>query len=228
MRLTDRELPEYIYYECPRCDDVTEHDILKARMGRDNITGTFRCRVCERTFSDSIRIPRILEVPVLFSDGTVTEKTATALEENEILSLGDEFNLDDGRRVSITLIESADGVRRKKELAANIVRLWVKQFDVLSVKVSVNDNRKTFPVRIDAEPDDVFTVGMVLSFNSFDAVVHAIKTRTRLVRKGDAEAREIRRIYAKKKPKNYAIMDFEEDADFDESEYLIEDDEDGF
>ncbi len=223
--MTDRENPEQIYCECPECDDITEHDILKARKGRGNISGTFRCRDCGRVFSDTIRIPREMEVPVLFSDGTVTETTSTTLEDNEILAVGDEFELDDGRRVAITLIESADDIRRRKELAANIRRLWVKQFGVLSVKVSVNDNRRTFSVRIDADPDDVFTVGMVLTFHNFDAVVTAIKTRARLVRRGDAEAREIRRVYARKRPKDYAIMDFQDEVPFDEADYRVDGEE---
>ncbi len=224
--MTTRNMPEFIYYECPDCKDVTEHTILKGRMGKDNITGTFQCRECGRVFSDSIRIPREFEVPVLFSDGNITERTQTKLLENEIVAVDDEFYLDDGRRVRVTLMDVEGGARRNKVPATDIKRLWVKQFDVLSVKVSVNDNHRTIPLRIDAEPDDEFAVGMVLSFEDFDAVVHAIKTVSRLVRKGSAEAREIRRIYAKIRPKNYAVMDFEEeDFEFDESEYQIEDED---
>jgi uncharacterized Zn finger protein len=223
--MAERERPDFIYYECPDCDDVTEHDILKARMGKDNITGTFRCRDCGRTFSDSIKIPRQFEIPVLFSDGEVTEKTQTQLEDDEIISVGDEFYLDDGRRVCVTYLDLGDERRKEKARATEIKKLWVKQFDVLSVKVSVNDNRRTIPLRIDAEPDDEFAVGMVMSFEDYDAVIHAIKTKTRLVRKGSAEAREIRRIYAKIRPKNFAVMDFE-DEEFDESQYYIPGEED--
>lgn len=222
-----REMPDFIYYLCPKCDDVTEHAILKARIGKDNITGTFQCSECMRIFSESIRIPRQFEIPVLFSDGEVTEKTKTLVEENELIEVDDEFYLDDGRRVCVTLIDTDDGMRRNKVLASDIKKLWVKQFDVISVKISVNDNRRTVPFRIDAEPDDEFSVGMLLSFEHFDAVVHAIKTKTRLLRRGDAEAREIRRVYAKIRPKDYAVMEFqEEEFEFDESEYQIEDDDD--
>lgn len=225
--MAKREMPDFIYYKCPECDDFTEHTILKARMGNDNITGTFQCRACERVFSESIKIPRQIDIPVLFSDGMVTEKTQTQLEENEIISIDDEFYLDDGRRVCVTFIDTEDGSRKKREIASKIKKLWVKQFDIISVKISVNDNHRTLPFRIDAEPDDEFTVGMILSFENYDAVVHAIKTKTRLVRRGDAEAREIRRVYAKMRPKNYAVMEFEEEEfEFDESEYQIDDEED--
>jgi len=225
--MTEKEMPDSIYYECPECKDVTEHAILKGRMGNGNITGTFRCEECHRVFSDTIRIPKSFDVPVLFSDGEVTEKTQTQLESDEIVAVGDEFYLDDGRRVCVTYMDVEDGSRVKRSQATKIRKLWVKQFDVISVKVSINDNRRTIPLRIDAEPDDEYSVGMTLSFDDFDAEVHAIKTKTRLVRRGSAEAREIRRIYGKIRPKNYDVMDFhDEEYEFNEEDYQIDDDDD--
>ncbi|MDR1690908.1 MAG: hypothetical protein LBR42_03560, partial [Candidatus Methanoplasma sp.] len=103
----------------------------------------------------------------------------------------------------------------KKFQADRIKALWVKQFDVLSVKVSVNDGHKTYSVRTDADPDDEFTIGMILSFEDFDALIHAIKTKERLLKKGTAEAREITRIYGKIRKKRYEVLDLEEDDDYD-------------
>ncbi|MDR3075420.1 MAG: hypothetical protein LBU30_05230, partial [Candidatus Methanoplasma sp.] len=89
MMMVNREMPEYLYIGCPECKDITEHDVLKGRAGKDNITGTFRCGECGRVFSDTIRIPEKLRVKVLFSDGDVTETTETELESNEVLAVGD-------------------------------------------------------------------------------------------------------------------------------------------
>ena len=222
-----RDMPEALYIPCPDCDDLTEHDILKGRMGNDNVTGTFRCTECGRVFSDTIRIPRILNVKVLFSDGDITETTETQLESNELITVGDEFYMDNGKRVCVTFIDVDTGERTKRAQADKIVRLGVKQFDVLSVKVSVNDDRVTYSLRVEAEPDDEFTIGMVLAFDDFDALIHAIKTKERLVKKGTAEAREIVRIYGKMRRKIYNVMDdVEEDlGEFNESDYLIVDDD---
>ena len=213
--MVNRDMPEYLYIDCPDCDDITEHDILKGRMGKDNVTGTFRCSECGRTFSDTIKLPEILKIKVLFSDGSVTETTETELESDDILAIEDEFYLDDGRRVCISQIETKDGKRGKKFRVDNIKALWVKQFDLLSVKVSVNDGQKTYSVRTEAEPDEEFTIGMVLEFDDFDTLVHAIKTKERLLKKGSAEAREITRIYGKIRKKRYAVLDLEEDDDQD-------------
>ncbi|MDR0309378.1 MAG: hypothetical protein LBH88_01275, partial [Candidatus Methanoplasma sp.] len=65
--MQEEDIQDYIYVQCPDCDDVTEHDILKGRFGKDNVTGTFRCAECGRVFSDTIRLPEQLTVKVLFS-----------------------------------------------------------------------------------------------------------------------------------------------------------------
>jgi len=219
-----RELPDTLFYECPDCDEETEHQVLKGKMGKATIEGTFRCNECGKVTSETIRIPELIEVPVVFSDGEVSETTRTTIESNDIIAIDDEFYLDDGRRVCVTHIDVIDGPQQKKVLATNVKKLWVKQFDVLSVKVSVNDDRKTYSLRVRAEPDDEFVVGTQLSFEDFDCLIHAIKTKHSLVRRGAAEARDITRIYGKIRKKRYDVLDL--DDDFDESDYIIDDDDD--
>lgn len=214
------EIPEKILYQCPDCADVTEHMILKAKMGKSSVSGTFQCGECGRVFTGTIRLPREIEVKVLFSDQDVTEVTRTVLLEDEVVGVGDEFDLDDGRHVRITYIDNAEGKRIKSCPAPEVKALWVKNFDVLRVKVSVNDYKKTYPMYVEADPDDEFAIGMIMNFDTWDAVIHAIKTRTKLIRRGSAEARDIVRIYGKKlsgqRPEDVVV---DENEPFDESEY---------
>ncbi|MBR6204916.1 MAG: hypothetical protein IKQ60_07740 [Candidatus Methanomethylophilaceae archaeon] len=221
--MIQRPMPDTLYYECPVCDDYTEHQILKGRMGRSTIEGTFRCNECGRVTSETVNIPELLEVPVVYSDGDVTESTTTTLESNEILAIDDEFFLDDGRRACVTHMDVEDGTNVRKAQATRIKKLWVKQFDVLSVKVSVNDDRQTYSLRVQAEPDDEFVVGTQIEFEEFDCLIHAIKTKNSLVKRGSAEARDITRIYGKIRKKRYDVLDLSED--FDESDYDIDDEE---
>ena len=218
-----RPLPDTLYYECPVCDDYTEHQVLKGKMGKASIEGTFRCNECGRVTSETVKIPELLEVPVLFSDGDVTETSKTTIESNEIVAENDEFFMDDGRWVCVTHIDTVTGVNAKKAIATDVKRFWVKQFDVLVVKVSVNDDRRTYSLRVEAEPDDEFVVGTQLEFEDFNCLIHAIKTRTGLVKRGAAEARDIVRVYGKIRKKTYQVLDLSED--FDESEYDVDDDE---
>ena len=217
------DMPDTIYNECPDCGDVTEHKILKAKMGNFNVNGTFQCKECGRVFSGVIRLPKEFEVKVLLSDGDLTETTQTMLREDEIVAVGDEFDLDDGRHVQITYIELPDGSRKKKVPATEVKALWVKAFGVLMVKVSVNDYKKTYPMLCEAEPDDEFTVGMFMHFDLWDCVIHAIKTKDRLLRKGTAEARDIVRIYAKIRHRDGSTTSMD-DGEFDEEQLEFADD----
>ena len=217
------EMPDTIYNECPDCGDVTEHKILKAKMGNFNVNGTFQCKECGRVFSGVIRLPQEFEVKVLLSDGDLTETTQTMLREDEIVAVGDEFDLDDGRHVQITYIELPDGSRKKKVPATEVKALWVKAFGVLMVKVSVNDYKKTYPMLCEAEPDDEFTVGMFMHFDLWDCVIHAIKTKDRLLRKGTAEARDIVRIYAKIRHRDGTTAPMD-DSEFDDEQFEFADD----
>ena len=219
-----REMPESIFFDCPDCGEETEHLILKGRMGKASIEGTFRCVECNRVSSETIKIPELIEVPVVFSDGDVSETTRTTVESNDIIQEEDEFFLDDGRRVCVTHIDTIDGKLKKKTIATNVRKLWVKQFDILSIKVSVNDDDHTYSLRVEAEPDDEFVVGTQLSFEDFDCLIHAIKTKHSLVKKGVAEARDITRIYGKIRKKRYDVLDLEED-DEDYDDFVFEDDD---
>ena len=112
--MIQREMPDTIFYECPVCDEETEHQILKGRMGKATIEGTFRCNSCGRVTSETIKIPELIEVPVVFSDGEVSETTRTTIESNDIIAIDDEFELDDGRKVCVTHIATSTRARRSR------------------------------------------------------------------------------------------------------------------
>ena len=217
------ELPDTIYNMCPDCEDVTEHKILKGKLGKSNVNGTFQCTECGRIFTGIIRLPKEFDVKVLVSDEDVTDVTSTKLREDEIVSVGDEFDLDDGTHVQVTYIELPDGSRKKKAPAPEIKALWVKYYGTLNVKVSVNDYKKTYPMICEAEPDDEFTIGSFMHFDLWDCIIHAIKTKDKLRRKGTVEARDIVRIYAKIRHRDGSTTPME-DGEFDEEQLEFADD----
>lgn len=209
----EREVPEEMYLDCPDCDDITTHEVLKGKIGKATFEGTFRCAECGRTFSTTLRIPKILKITVIVSDGPVSERTVTEMEEGEILEIGDEFFLEDGRRLRISSIDLGDGQRRKKARTQTIKTIWAQQFDVLNLKVTVNDNRKSYSRRIEAEPDEGFTIGQVLILPDMECYIHAIKSGERLHNKGTVEARDIVRIYGKMKRSSVPILELEDDPE---------------
>ena len=91
--------------------------------------------------------------------------------------------------------------------------LWCQQFDNLTIKVTINNDRVSYARRIPALPDDEFVIGNRLELEDMDCFIHAIKTRTKLVQHGSAEARDIVRIYGKYGEKSYPVLDFEDDLE---------------
>ncbi len=206
-----REVPDSLYFECSDCDDVTLHDVLRGRMGKTSLECTLKCEECGKTSSTTIRLPRIIKTNVVVSDGPVSERTVTELEEDDLITVGDEFFIEDGRRLRVCSIELDGDKRVKKSRASNVKMLWAQQFDNLSIKVTVNNDRVSYPRRIPAEPDDEFTIGNRLELEDMDCFIHAIKTRERLVHRGSVEAREIVRIYGKYGEKSYPVLEFEDE-----------------
>ena len=199
--------------ECPDCDDYTTHEVLRGKVGKATFEGTFRCAECGRTFSTTLRIP------VVISDGPVSEKSVTELEEDEILAIGDEFFLEDGRRLRVCSIDLGNEQRKKKAKTQDIKTIWAQQFDVLNLKVTINDNRKSYSRRIEGEPDDEFLIGQVLALSDMECYIHAIKTRDRLVTKGTVEARDVVRIYGKMKRKTVPILELDDEEDDEDIEF---------
>ena len=70
-------------------------------------------------------------------------------------------------------------------------------------------------------------VGTQLEFEDFDCLIHAIKTKHSLVKRGAAEARDITRVYGKIRKKRYEVLDLDED-DEDYDDFVFDDDDDDY
>jgi uncharacterized Zn finger protein len=206
------DVPDQIYFDCRECRDITQHDVLKGRIGK-SLEATLRCQGCGRVSVATIKLPRMVTVKVIVSDGPVSGPTAVELESDDLVVVGDEFLLDDGKRVKVTGIDLADGAKAKKAPAPEISVLWVILFDEINIKVSINDVHRTYSKYVKAEPEDEFFVGQVMNFGDMDCVVHSIKVKERMLRRGSAEARDIVRIYGKIRRISYPVLSSKDDAE---------------
>ena len=205
-----KDVPDEIYFECPDCDDITTHDVLKGRMGRNSLDATIKCQECGLIRTTTVQFPKEIEVKVVVSDGAESVSTSMVLEDDDLLKVGDEFNMDDGRLVKISALELPQGRRVKTARATEIAVVWAISFDTIDVKVSINDDRKTYSKTVPSSPDDEFTIGTILSFDDMDCMIHSIKIHGRMLRRGSAEARNITRIYGKFRKRSYTVLDLDE------------------
>ena len=204
-----KDVPDEIYFECPDCEDITVHTVLKGRMGKSSMDATIRCNECGLTRTTNVKFSRPVDVRIIISDGAESEIMTMTIEDDDLLKVGDEFNMDDGRLVKISGLELERGRRAKTARATEIKTVWAVEFDVIDVKVSINDDRKTHSKSVPSSPDEEYTVGNILSFDDMDCLIHSIKIEGRMLRRGSAEARNIVRIYGKMRKRSYAVLDLE-------------------
>jgi uncharacterized Zn finger protein len=112
---------------------------------------------------------------------------------------GDDDSLatpDEGLPCLVTAIEV--GTRRvPRAKATSVDTLWLKRYDRVKVKVSVNTGRKTVSRDFWAAPDERFEIGDVVSAGDMKVLIHSLNTGGRRLRRGSAPASEVRRIYGR-------------------------------
>lgn len=197
-------IPNSLYLDCPSCGEKTLHEVLKGRIskGGEVLETTIKCQECQHIHSAVVREPKSAKVAVLLSDQGTTRKMEFELGEDELVAVGDELFIGDSN-VVVTAIEK--GERRVPEAPAKEIRtIWVKKFDKVRVKISVNKTSRTLAAELTALPDEEFFVGDILNVGRDDVVIHYIKTREGMVRQGGVPARDIVRIYAKSARTTYS------------------------
>ena len=211
-----KDIPDEIYFECPDCDDITTHEVLKGKMGKSTLEATVKCSECGLIRTTTVHFAKEIEVKVIISRGAESVSSSMTLEDDDLLKVGDEFNTDEGHLLRITGLEAAQGRRMKTARATEIKTIRAVDFDVIDVKVSINDDRRTYARTVPSSPDDEFTVGNILSFDDMECLIHSIKVQGRMIRRGSAEARNIVRIYGKYRKRSYAVLDLGEDTVLEE------------
>lgn len=190
-------VPNALYLDCPSCGEHAVHEVLKGKIGKKQevMEATVRCQECGHTYTTVVREPEVLKVPIIVSNLGKSKKDMIELEAGEELSVNDEVYMGD-ERLLVTAIE-CDGRRVPQCAVEKIGTVWAKKFDKVIVKISVNKHTQTIPTQLEAQPDEEFFVGDLMTVGKDNVVIHNIKARDGMVRRGGVPARDIVRIYTK-------------------------------
>lgn len=198
-----QEPPSAVTAMCPDCGEEALHTVLHGRSGTRGATftfeGTVECVECGRVHQVLLKEPAPVDVPVVVSHGSTSERTKLALPPDEEVSVGEAFIVD-GKNCRLTGIHAKDQRWVEDALVSDVGTLWVKQFDEITVGFAINMGHKTITKRMSATPDQEFTIGEEHLFGRLRVTVHAIKTHERMLKRGSAEADEIVRVFAKPTP----------------------------
>ncbi len=194
------ETPSSFYLECPVCKDQTLHKLLKGKTGETEkeftIDGVVECGKCKNTRHRTIREKSAIDVPVIVSWKEESKKSNISLLPDEVIKVDDELLIDDSR-VKITSIETEDGGRKDSAKAEDVVTIWTKKHDKVRVKIALHKGTSTISKTIEVPPEEEFYVNDEIEVGKHSAVIHRIKSRNGIVKKGKVVAEDITRIYAK-------------------------------
>lgn len=191
--------PSAVTAACPGCGEETLQTVLRGRQSRGGlhttIDATVQCTECERVHHVVLKEAAPIDVPVVISKGDTSRRVKASLFADDELELG-EVIVAEGMDCKITGIEDKTGRRVDAASVKDIATLWTKEFEALGIKFAINLRQKTITKVVEAKPEDVFTVGEERLFGRLRVSIHAIKTEERLLKRGSAEAGEIRRVFA--------------------------------
>lgn len=193
----DMSVPNVIYLDCPSCEEHAVHEVLKGKLGKkqETLEATVKCQECGHTYSTVVREPEVINVPIIVSALGSSKKEQIDLEAGEMISINDELFLGE-THLLVTALE-CDGRRVEHCAVENIDTIWAKKFDKVVVKISINKHTRTIPTQIEAMPDEEFYVGDLMTVGKENVVIHNIKSKEGVVRRGGVPARDIVRIYTK-------------------------------
>lgn len=143
---------------CPVCDSATKHTVLHA--GRDLVV---RCEECGTVHSIASHHMRMMPLKVIVSSGSESRVYRISVPHNDMLSVGSEIVVDDGRSdvvvAEVTAIETDRRVRHA--IAKDVSCVWARAVDDVVVKISVYRAGRTRSFRVMTKGEEVFAVGDV-------------------------------------------------------------------
>ncbi|WP_421077838.1 HVO_0476 family zinc finger protein [Methanothermococcus sp. Ax23] len=184
-------MDEELLFECPICDDITPHDILKRQESKKHIKLTVKCLNCGYVHEIEKTI-KLKDVKVIISRYGESEKKVSQLPVDEVLKVGDIINIF-GEDVEITSIETTKRVMSSK--VEDIQTIWAKSLNIpKKVGISINDRDTTYSINILVPQDYVFDNETTYRVGRMFFKIKMIKTEKGTFKR--EIARKIKRIYA--------------------------------
>lgn len=189
----------YLYTECPACSDENKHQVIK----ENRKTALVRCVECGTVHQVEMAQKRPITLRVIVSVDDLSFKRTIELFDDDYVSVGDEFIVEDGddaSAVEVTSVEITSGKRVEKAMACEIETIWSRLTDFVVINVSLHKKRRTRAIRIKAPGEYKFVVGEPESVEFQDFEISSIKMRDGKVLKtrGDeASAKNVKRIYGR-------------------------------
>ncbi|MBP2171980.1 HVO_0476 family zinc finger protein [Methanococcus voltae] len=155
---------EQLYFECPACNDITPHDLIKKVESKKLLRYTVKCQDCGNVHNIEKRC-KLQHIKVVVSRYNQSEQFTIDIPDDEKLSVGDTIEVK-GENVEITSVELEGSRRVESAFAKDIKMIWAKSLDVpkkVNISVSAGGITRSFSVLVSHnqafEEDQVYRAG---------------------------------------------------------------------
>ena len=193
---------EGAFSECPSCDEVTDHSIIKRTPRGEGEDFLVRCVTCSFVHKVMIRPPKPVMVKTTLSDGRESFGVEIEVDMDEEISVGDMFEHED-KTWMVTRIDNNDSRSKKVLSASKIFSMWATRSDKTIVGITMTIGEISESGKLECEPDRVFSCGTIIDFAESRWRIRAIHTGKGRTLTGSRIANEIRRIYLHPPDKEY-------------------------
>ena len=198
----DGELPDLDNItRCPGCNTRQAHEILKEKplKGDAGIDYLLRCEGCGNVHKVIFRAPKAILVKFTLSDGPTSQPYEIEIDEDEVFTLGDEFEAE-SKLWRVTRLEIGNDEIPNQVEAKSVKMVWAVRVDLARIKRTFSDRGTSFSDVIEVDPDRVFTCGAVVNHRGHIWKIRALHSGTGRILNGKMTARDIRRVFLHRPP----------------------------
>ena len=180
--------------DCPYCEMASLHEILREKPKGRGVDYLTRCTECGEVHTIEVRPPRPLEVKFTLSEGANSEATMIEVDDDEVFTLGDEFDhLDAVWR--ITRLQMPDNSSANSAGADEVAMVWAQRSDVVRLRLTFSEGDYSFSDSLLCQPDEVFQCGSIFPHDGKKWRIRALHSGAGRTLNGKMRAAEIRRVF---------------------------------
>lgn len=192
------------FADCPKCSFESEHEVLREQARGKGVDYLVRCVECSNVHTIEVRPPNPITVKFTLSEGAISEPTTIEVDDDEVFSLGDEFEHSEALW-SITRLQMRDNSSAKSASATEVAMVWALRSDVVQVRLTFSEDDYSFSDSIFCDPERVFQCGSIFEYDSERWRIRALHSGSGRTLTGKMAARDIRRVFLHLPPSKETI-----------------------
>ena len=186
--------------DCPICDELTGHEILKEKKVGVGADIMVRCEACRHVHTIQFRPPPATHLPFILTEGPSSERVVLVVDADEEFVTGDVFE-EDEKLWGVHQIELKNGQHASSALATDIACVTALRTDMVRVKMTLTRGEESTSAVTVVAQEATFTASHLMEYEGETWRIRAIHTGAGRTLRGTVRAPDIKRMYLHEPPK---------------------------